>query len=35
MFQVLIAKSPIAPFATLVYTIQDKGIVLEGKVIVR
>ncbi|XP_072031668.1 DNA repair protein RAD51 homolog 2-like [Amphiura filiformis] len=27
--QIMIAKSPIAPFATLVYTIQDKGIVLE------
>ncbi|XP_022097891.1 DNA repair protein RAD51 homolog 2-like isoform X4 [Acanthaster planci] len=28
--EVLTAKSPIAPFISLVYTIQDRGIVLEG-----
>ncbi|XP_033632282.1 DNA repair protein RAD51 homolog 2-like [Asterias rubens] len=27
--EVLVAKSPIAPFVSLVYTIQDKGIQLE------
>ena len=29
MKQVLISKSPVAPFASFVYTVQAKGIVLE------
>ena len=31
MFQILVAKSPIAPFATFVYTIEAAGIVQQGK----
>lgn len=29
-WQILVAKSPVAPFIKFIYTIEDKGIVLEG-----
>lgn len=31
VFQILIAKSPVAPFAVLNYTIQDQGICMDGE----
>ena len=30
IFQILVAKSPIAPFANFVYTVEASGIVLKG-----
>lgn len=29
--QILIAKSPLAPFTSFAYTIQKEGLVLQGK----
>lgn len=31
--QVLIAKSPLAPFTSFVYTIRKEGLVLQGKIL--
>lgn len=31
--QILIAKSPLAPFTSFVYTIQKEGLVLQGKIL--
>lgn len=31
--QILIAKSPVAPFTTFVYTIEKEGLVLQGKIL--
>lgn len=30
--QILIAKSPLAPFTAFVYTIEKEGLVLQGKI---
>lgn len=31
--QILIAKSPLAPFTSFIYTIEEKGLVLQGKIL--
>lgn len=31
--QILIAKSPLAPFTSFVYTIEKEGLVLQGKIL--
>lgn len=31
--QILVAKSPLAPFASFVYTIEKEGLVLQGKML--
>ncbi|KAB1277757.1 DNA repair protein RAD51-like protein 2 [Camelus dromedarius] len=33
--QILIAKSPVAPFTTFVYTIEKEGLVLQGPSLVK
>lgn len=31
--QILIAKSPLAPFTSFAYTIEKEGLVLQGKIL--
>ena len=35
VLQILVAKSPVAPFAMFVYTIEEEGIVLQGRNLIK